>query len=143
MDRDLWKIIPVEVLETGGIYKFDFKVPSHFKTLTGIMFSAVQTYVFHTAEEIPPPGGYRPHIVYGFDDKNNLLGNVSLHINSMQINPVQYPVYVKMFENLKRKYLSLPLNEPLKGGTLIQGHFIDVQNSSRYNYTLNIYLKGK
>lgn len=131
MDKVRWKMIEVPNINSGDIKnKIEFKIPQSFKLLTGIMFGATDEAGAFTAG------------IYGNYAASNILGVISLHINNKQSNILQYPVQIIDYGNLQRKFKPLPFQEPLKGGTMIQGYFIDAGYANIYPYKLKIYLQG-
>lgn len=120
-DKVRWKLIQINNINPGEIKnKIEYKVPGN-RLLTGILFS---------------PPAYDSISLSGGD----MLGRLCLHINNKQSNPLQYLVSPDYSWRI-RKYAPVKFEEPLKGGTLIQGFYRDAGYSVQYPYTLKLFLR--
>lgn len=118
--RKKWHIILLDNIASGNIKQIAFKLPSDVKYCTGVLFSGS---------------------VAGNSAKNKVIGNLSYFVNNRRRHVVHYIVQSKSPAELKRKHETLPLNEAIIGGSLIQGFYEDLASAVSYPYKLRIYLK--
>lgn len=119
-----WQVIRATAITYGEVRnRIELKVPDHFEEVYGIAFGASTT---------------------GVAANSYILGNLTLHTNSKQSNPVNFPVQVIPFATNNKKYEVLTLQEKLKPGMKVQADYRDNQTLAvDATYTLIIYLKGK
>lgn len=110
-----WLIMTYPIAK-NGVVKLEYRLPFYVFHCTGI---AITFSDFK--------GVYFPHT----------LGELSLSFNNRKSQPVCYPLKYST-ERFRIDYLLCRMEEPLSGGTRINGYF---KNIVPFDYTIKIYLQ--
>src|SRR5690348_3823544 len=117
--RRKYHIILLEEITAGQVRKINFKIPANIRHCKGFVLT----------------GSVEGQLL-----KSYMLGNVSLFINDRKSHPLHYTIHSKPLILQKRKVEPLKLDEPICGGSFIQGYYMDLGTAASYPYKVRIYL---
>lgn len=118
-ERRKWEIILLDNIQSSEARKVSFKIPQHIKYCKGLMFSC------------NTPGAAA---------NNYMMGNVSLFFEDRKIHPLHYTIQEKPLGMITGKREELKLDECIRGGSYIQGYYVDLGLSTGFPYRVRIYL---
>jgi hypothetical protein len=121
MKKTRYHVIPIlGITEGQKIPNIAYKLPANVREVKG--FRAI-------ANE------------YSVADNNYNLGYLSLHFDNKEKHVIYDTVQSKPLEEVNGKLSFVPLEEPVRGGTFVQGFFLDHGYALFYPYDLRIYLE--
>ncbi len=118
-ERQQWQIIVVDRIQKGEVRNIKFKVDDLVRHCKGFIFSCNEV---------------------GQADKNYVMGDISLFINTRKIHALNYTIHSKPLNTYNRKTETLALKECIEGGSFVHGYYRDLGISPTYPYNLKIYL---